>query len=527
MNRTGATRGRSWTLVALGILAAGIAGIAPAGAAVVNGCLKVSGLNGSCPTFVHSYDSPNGHVHGGADSGYAVAVSPKGDRLFVAGWSQNDAVPSNGSYDFLTVAYSLPSGNVLWAATFDGPKHGIDSAQFIAVSPDSRRLYVTGGTDRMPGETVPHSVTTVAYDAANGHQLWKAAYASSATLATVPAAQVLSRDGSRLFVGLDRDYVGVGVAKSDYGLLAYNTANGRLAWSGARIPKDALRSYRVLRGLAVSPDGSRVYATGSTGQYNLTGQYLTVAYRATGPAAGQWLWTRSYTFNPHLDSQAYSTAVSPDGSRIYVAGLQAGSGASSLTTVAYDRNGNRLRVIAETVRFCSIADWCWAYVQVSPDGKRLYVADSDLDAFAHRSSDGALLWSDPYQIHPVPNHTLFASDFPAPQKGFGMRLSRGGDRMYLFGSVEPAGSPAYGLFAINAADGTPAWSAAYNDTAGSFTGAEADTPSAIAVSPDSRTVYLTGSFTHTWTSLAEGFASIATKSSNYSDVGTIGYAAGG
>jgi DNA-binding beta-propeller fold protein YncE len=39
---------------------------------------------------------------------------------------------------------SAAGGSQLWLARYDGPGHGSDEAQSVAVSPDGTKVYVTG-----------------------------------------------------------------------------------------------------------------------------------------------------------------------------------------------------------------------------------------------------------------------------------------------------------------------------------------------------------------------------------------------
>ena len=83
--------------------------------------------------------------------------------------------------------------------------------------------------------------------------------------------------------------------------------------------------------MVVSPDGTRLFVTGD-GKGRTTGHdYATVAYSA---ADGRRLWVSRYSYNGHANSSddgARSVAVSPDGTTVYVTGTSGGGRA----TVAY------------------------------------------------------------------------------------------------------------------------------------------------------------------------------------------------
>jgi DNA-binding beta-propeller fold protein YncE len=71
----------------------------------------------------------------------ALGVSPDGSRVFATGTSTKE-----GSPDYVTVGLDAHDGGQLWAAVYDGPTHGPDNAFALDVSPDGRRVFVTGGT---------------------------------------------------------------------------------------------------------------------------------------------------------------------------------------------------------------------------------------------------------------------------------------------------------------------------------------------------------------------------------------------
>src|SRR5206468_3619820 len=85
-----------------------------------------------------------------------------------------------------------------------------------------------------------------------------------------------------------------------------------------------------------SPDGSKVFVTGysagTPGSFNH--QYFTIAYDAS---SGATLWGTRFSEPVFTDDVAYSAAVSPDGSKVFVTGYRATYGVNNdYLTIAYD-----------------------------------------------------------------------------------------------------------------------------------------------------------------------------------------------
>src|SRR5207249_351829 len=73
------------------------------------------------------------------DSAYGVAVSPDSRVVYVTGCSGDLAC----SQDILTAAYETDSGRLLWSTIYDGGPGG-DEAFGLALSPDGADVFVTG-----------------------------------------------------------------------------------------------------------------------------------------------------------------------------------------------------------------------------------------------------------------------------------------------------------------------------------------------------------------------------------------------
>jgi hypothetical protein len=250
------------------------------------------------------------------DSGWALAVSADGSRLFVTGMS-HQGVPN---WDYATVAYDAETGEQLWVARYDATN--VDRAWSLALSPAGDQVFVTGDSGGNYG--------TVAYDAASGTQQWVALYdgGSGYDVARFVGA---SSDGGRVFVtGVSS---GGAITKSDYATVAYDADSGAQQW--------VMRYNSLVNGddwafsLGISPDGERVFVTGWGDGSVISGlDYATICYLA---ATGEEQWTALYDGPAHQLDAALSLAVNHAGTRVFVTGYSTGTATSyDYGTVAYD-----------------------------------------------------------------------------------------------------------------------------------------------------------------------------------------------
>jgi DNA-binding beta-propeller fold protein YncE len=192
----------------------------------------------------------------------------------------------------------------------------------VAVSPDGSAVFVTGTSARTI-DSYPPLYATVAYNAATGARLWVARYYHVSRA----AALAVSPDGTAVYVtgtsGFDTSTVG-------YATVAYHAATGARLWVARYGPRGQVSEAASV---AVSPDGSTVYATGSSNKAGISG-FGTVAYHA---ATGARVWAARYA-GPFGYSAGRSVAVSPDSSRVFVTGLSATDSQAlgdAFATVAY------------------------------------------------------------------------------------------------------------------------------------------------------------------------------------------------
>jgi len=117
-------------------LLAGFCAVAPAVGAVGRAGARAAAAVPGTQLWVNRYNGPGN----GGDRALSVAVSPDGQRVFVAGRSRG----SGGRADYATIAYNAVTGARLWVSRYDGPGDGFDYAAKVVVSPDGTKVYVTG-----------------------------------------------------------------------------------------------------------------------------------------------------------------------------------------------------------------------------------------------------------------------------------------------------------------------------------------------------------------------------------------------
>ncbi len=327
-------------------------------------------------SWVARYNGPGNY----SDDAYGLAVSPDGSKVFVTGTSEGG--PS--TVDYATVAYDVAKGTQLWVARYNGPANSYDSASSVSVSPDGTKVFVTGAS---VGSTTSGDYATVAYNTADGSRLWVRRYNGPANGSDGASNVQGSSDGTKVFVtGNSSGSTTFG----DYATVAYNAANGTQLW--VRRYNGPANGDDSPSGLGVSPDGSKVFVTGTSEGGPSAFDYATVAYDA---ANATQLWVARYNGPANSYDTASSVRVSPDGTKIFVTGASVGSTPSGdYATVAYNAaNGIQLWV----ARYNGLGA---AGLSVSPDGTKVFVTGAsvgstsfvDYATVAYNAANGTQLW---------------------------------------------------------------------------------------------------------------------------------------
>jgi DNA-binding beta-propeller fold protein YncE len=258
------------------------------------------------------------------DSPFDIAVSRRGDMLYLTGWSYGEGDYNN---DYGTIAVRTrgeEQGSIAWTARYDGVGvHAPDQVSALALSPDDSTLFVTGmsnDVDSGPPFDVNYGYATIAYDARTGDQLWEARKYWPDTTFNSPNAIAVDPSGSRVVITGQ-----AGSGQLDYGTVAYDTATGTEVWSDryGLVEHD----LELGRHLVMDPRGGTVYVTGLSaksppGVRNLfvlhpqNGDQLTIAYDI---ATGEANWMARYRPSTTDLVSVQSMAISPDARRVYTA----------------------------------------------------------------------------------------------------------------------------------------------------------------------------------------------------------------
>jgi outer membrane protein assembly factor BamB len=212
------------------------------------------------------------------------------------------------------------AGDQLWAAKYHAPGNHDDSAQAVAAGPDGQRVFVTGDTfDR-------RSYLTIAYNAVTGAQLWVAKRMGARSANSGASDIAVGPTGGRVYV---TGALGSRNHGYDFGTIAYDAATGAPLWE--RRYDGPIRADDLAWGVAVSPNGHVVYVTGDS-EGPAGAAATTIAYDSK---TGAEQWTSREQFGQH-EAGTLALAVSPDGSRLYASGSEGVGAQEDVFTLAYN-----------------------------------------------------------------------------------------------------------------------------------------------------------------------------------------------
>jgi hypothetical protein len=332
-----------------------------------------------------------------------------------------------------------------------------------------------------------------------GAQLWANRYNTPGNGNDFANAVGVSPDGSKVFVTGSSGAAGA----ADYATVAYDASTGTQLWAKRyNGPANGVDEALALR---VSPDGSSVFVTGYSRGPTSDFDYATVAYDA---ATGAKLWVKRYNAAANKRDFAEAVGVSPGGSKVFVTGVSDGSTrGGDYATVAYDASTGTQLWVTRYKGPANGFDEATA-LRVSPDGSNVFVTgDSggstsidDYATVAYKAGTGASLWVKRYN---------------GPGNGddgaHALGVSPDGSKVFVTGPSEGSTSGYdYATVAYDASTGAGLWVRRYNGPGNGGDGAQA-----LGVSPDGSSVFVTGAST------GSGFADYATVAYSASTGATL------
>jgi hypothetical protein len=206
----------------------------------------------------------------------AVAVSPRGDQVYVTG-------PAGGTnwvpFETVTVAHSADDGSVVWTRA----RPGLYSQIVASVSPFGGRVVIAGsgpGYKDLSGATLSHWVV-ICYGPRNGRPLWERYFGSQAGIASErPYAIATSRSMRRVYVAGSIASRG---SHDWWAVVAYRVTDGRRLWR-SRIMGPWRPSGSGRDAIAATSSDRQVFITGASAKRASDGpgldlNFLTGAFR--------------------------------------------------------------------------------------------------------------------------------------------------------------------------------------------------------------------------------------------------------
>jgi DNA-binding beta-propeller fold protein YncE len=294
-------------------------------------------------------------------SNAAIGVAPNGRRVFVTGSLQRRLPTGSRMLVGMAGAFRASDGRRLWHVPYRADDYGETQTVAIATGPHrvfaaSRRVDGTGDADWL----------TIGFDASSGRRLWfdrirGGTNADGGGIAAPYAAATNPATGTLYVTGFE-DFPNL----TPFTTVAFDPDTGRQLWTGT----DNVEG--IARAIAVSRGGGRVYVAGLR-VVQSNHRFGVVAYKAS---TGRRKWTHTYMGNGPNGDAGLAVGVSPDGTRVYASGVSADAKPlDALATLALRaRNGN---VVWKSISKGPGGLWSTmvADLQVAPDG-RLYVESS-------------------------------------------------------------------------------------------------------------------------------------------------------
>ena len=311
-----------------------------------------------------------------------------------------------------------------------------------------------------------------------GTQLWVKRYNSGIGGPGVAASVAASPSGNTVFVtGQALNAAGTG---TDYVTVAYDATTGTQVWAKRYISPGT--GEDKANSVAVSPDGKTVFVTGESTGTTSGYDYATVAYNAT---TGAQVWVKRYNGAGNNTDDATSLAASPTGSTVYVTGYSTANNNFGYTTIAYNATTGA-QVWAKRYDPGNGSDQAFS-VAVGSSGTVFVTGTAftgaatayDYTTVAYNPA-GIQLW--------VKHYSGPTNAGGKPDQANAVAVSPDGKTVFVTGKTYGPTNYVYTTVAYNAATGAQLWAKHNNTPSG---GGDNDATS-LAVSPDGKTVYVTG-----------------------------------
>jgi outer membrane protein assembly factor BamB len=369
-------------------------------------------------------------------------------------------------------------GDVLWLKRYNGSASSDDNASAVAVRPDGSMVFVAGTATDTSGNL---DYTTVAYNATTGVAVWRRwfnGYSGGGSEPDQANAIAVSPDGSKVFV-TGESYSGP-TTGYDWATVAYSATTGSQLW--VKRYNSVSNDSDFAESLAVSPDGSRLFVAGISENNSWP---TLVAYNT---ATAAQLWVRKYLApgTTQIRGGNATVRVSPDGSKVYLAGTVNTLDGGDFVTIAYNANGNTLwtqRYTNGTTKATFTKDGAAGFA-LSPNGSKVFVTGRtapspytnwDWQTVAYNATTGAVLWTRQY-------------NGPGADNADSIATSRDGSKVFVTGDSASPTTVDSLTIAYNATTGIQVWSHRVTGATG-----ESDFLGVLAVSPDGSQLIMTGS----------------------------------
>lgn len=278
---------------------------------IMNYCTIKYSFNG-IQQWVRLYQGSNT----GGRQAYTIAVD-KISNVYVTGYDFR----SGNYFDYCTIKYNS-SGVQQWVQYYDGPIHGDDEAEGVALD-NAGNVYVSGFSQITGGNG--YAYTTVKYSS-DGRQLWIQSYGQPNALTYVHGLAV-------------DDSCNVYLTGENYGksvTIKYDSSGNQLwvqTYSGIAYPGRTGANSITL------DKYNNVYIAGFSQGIITWFDFFTIKYSSTG--VQQWVRRYNVDSTAYSNYEANSIAVNNSGS-VYVSGFSTSDqdAPMKLCTVKYSNNGD-------------------------------------------------------------------------------------------------------------------------------------------------------------------------------------------